>query len=189
MDEPYCLNLRRLIEYIFYDAYSQGIAKIDETFWKTYADYLSMQIKIFGKVKEKYPKSLKTEHDIIALKVNMAELVVKCENFEARSLEISDLAYNGKTYSIVVPNTPQQIADEGINLSHCVGSYIDRIINGDCHILFLRKTRTPDQSLVTLQLCSGRINQAEGNHRRNITEEERKFLKNWGQAKHIEIAI
>jgi len=189
LDEPYSLNLRRFIEYIFYDAYSQGMARIDSAFWKTYEDYLSMQIKIFGKIRVKYPRNLKTEHDIMALKVNVAEIVAKCEDFESRSAEVADLAYNGKVYSIVVPNTPQQIADEGINLSHCVGGYIDRIINGDCHILFLRKTRTPDQSLVTLQLCKGRINQAEGNHRRRISDEERKFLRNWGSEKHIQIAV
>ena len=148
-----------------------------------------MQIKIFGKIKEKYPKSLKTEHDIMALKVNTAEAVAKCENFADRAAEVSELAHTGKTYSIVVPDTPHQIADEGINLSHCVSSYIDRVINGDCHILFLRKTRTPDQSLVTLQLSKGRINQAEGNHRRRISEEELKFLRNWGHENHIQIAV
>ena len=189
LNEPYSLNQRRLIEYIFYDAYSQGIVKIDETFWKTYEDYLAMQIKIFGRINEKYPKSLKTEHDIMALKVNTAEIVAKCEDFTARSAEIADLSYTGKIYSIIVPDTPQQLADEGINLSHCVGSYVDRIINNECHILFLRKTQTPDESLVTLQLCRGRINQAEGNRRRRISEEERTFLMNWGQAKNIQIAV
>jgi hypothetical protein len=148
-----------------------------------------MQIKIFGEIREKYPKNLKTEHDIAALKVSMADIAAKCENFHMRSEDIADLAYNGKTYSIVVPDTPQQIVDEGINLSHCVGSYIDRIINGDCHILFLRKTRVPEQSLVTLQLSKGRINQAEGSRRRRISEEERKFLRNWGQEKHIQIVV
>ena len=189
LDEPYRLNLRRLIEYIFYDAYSQGIANIDRHFWETYEDYLSMQIKIFGKIREKYPKALKTEHDILALKVNMADFVAKCEDFAERSAEITGLAHTGKTYSIVVPDTPRQIADEGINLSHCVGDYVDRIIKGNCHILFLRKTRTPDYSLVTLQLCKDRINQAEGNHRRQINEEERKFLKSWGKEKNIQIAV
>ena len=148
-----------------------------------------MQNTIYGRIKEKYPKSLKTEHDIMALKVNMAEIVAKCEDFAARSAEVTDLAYTGKIYSIVVPETPQQLADEGINLSHCVGGYIDRIINGDCHILFLRKTRTPDDSLVTLQLCRGRINQAEGKHRRRICDEELTFLKKWGQDKHIQVVV
>ena len=189
LEEPYGLNLRRLIEYIFFDAYSQGIANIEEQFWKTYQDYLSMQIKVFGKIKEKYPKCLKTEHDIVALKVNMTEIVAKCEDFAERSSEVAELAYKGKQYSIIVPETPQQLADEGINISHCVGGYVDRIINGDCHILFLRKTHCPDESLVTIQLCNGRVNQAEGSHRRRISAEERKFLLFWGQEKHIQIAI
>jgi hypothetical protein len=188
LDEPYNLSLRRLIEYVFYDAYAQGIANIDNTFWKTYEDYLSMQIKIHGKIKEKYPKYLKTEHDVLALKINMMEVVAKCEDFAERSGEVKRLEHNGSIYSIVVPGTPQQIADEGINLSHCVGSYVDKIINGDCHILFLRKSHAPEESLVTLQLSSGRINQAEGLHRRKITAEERKFLLGWGKAKDVEIA-
>jgi hypothetical protein len=162
---------------------------IDEYFWKTYEDYLSMQIKIFGKIKEKYPKHLKTEHDIMALKVNMAEMISKSENFVERSMEIFELAYTGKKYSVIIPETPQQLADEGINLSHCVGGYVDRIINGDCHILFLRKTHTPNQSLLTLQLCKGRINQAHGHHHRKITEEERKFFINWGKEKNIQIVV
>ena len=189
LDEPYSLNLRRLIEYVFYDAYSQGINRIDESFWRTYLDYLAMQIKVFGKIKPKYPKNLKTEHDIMALKVNMAEVAAKCGDFSARSAEVAELAYSGATYSIIVPDAPQQIADEGVNLSHCVGAYIDRIISGDCHILFLRKTRMPDQSLVTLQYCKGRVNQAEGNQRRRINDDERKFLKKWGQEKNIQIAV
>ena len=188
LDEPYNLSLRRLIEYIFFDAYTQGISNIDPSFWRTYEDYLSMQIKIFGKIKEKYPKHLKTEHDILALKVNMMEVVEKCENFAERSGEVADLAYKGKVYSIIVPDTPRQIADEGINLSHCVGSYVDKIINGDCHILFMRKSHSPDESLVTLQFCKGRINQAEGLHRRVITTDERKFLDTWGKEKDVQIA-
>lgn len=189
LDEPYKLDLRRLIEYIFYDTYSQGIANVDTTFWKTYEDCLAMQIKIYGKVKEKYPKHLKTEHDIMALKVNTSEMVAKCEDFAGRFAEVAGFAYTGPKYSIVVPETPQQIADEGINLSHCVGGYVDRIINGDCHILFLRKSGFTDQSLVTLQLCKGRINQAEGDHRRRISDEERNFLKKWGLEKHVQIAV
>lgn len=189
LNEPYNLSLRRLVEYIFFDAYAQGFSSIDSTFWKTYEDYLSMQIKIYGKIKEKYPKHLRTEHDIMALKINKMEVIAKCENFAERSAEITSLSYNGKVYSIVVPDSPQQIADEGVNLAHCVGSYVDRIIKGDCHILFLRKSHAQDESLVTLQYCNGRINQAEGLHRRNISPDERKFLFNWGKEKDVQIAI
>jgi len=169
--------------------YSQGITDINSKFWNDYKDYLNMQIQIYGKIREKFPKYLRTEHDIMALKINSLKSIQECENFEDRSKEIEELNYEGRQYSVIVPTHPKEIVDEGVNLSHCVGSYVERIINGDCSIIFLRRSKTPEQSLVTLQLCGKRINQAEGSNRRHITEEERKFLKYWGNLKKIEIAV
>ena len=83
----------------------------------------------------------------------------------------------------------QELADEGINLSHCVGDYISRVASGDCHILFLRRKHAPDQSLVTLQLSGQSICQAQGLNRRSITSDERKFLCNWARENNIQIAV
>lgn len=110
-----------------------------KSFFVEYLDYLEMQQKFYGKVKEKYPTHFKTEHDIMALKVNQARLLAKCEDFEQQNESIKDLAYSGSGYCIVVPTKPEELAEEGINLSHCVGQYIDRVAGGDCHILFLRR--------------------------------------------------
>ena len=38
----------------------------------------------------------------------------------------------------MVPTKPEELAEEGINLSHCVGQYVDRVAGGECHILFRR---------------------------------------------------
>ncbi len=92
-------------------------------------------------------------------------------------------------YCIVVPTEPRELAEEGINLSHCVGDYIDRVASGECHILFLRRRSTPEQSLVTLQLSGRSICQAQGMNRRSITQAERKFLNHWACEKKIEIAV
>ena len=83
----------------------------------------------------------------------------------------------------------QELADEGINLSHCVGDYISRVASGDCYILFLRRKHAPDQSLVTLQLSGQSICQAQGLNRRSITSDERKFLCNWARENNIQIAV
>ena len=154
-----------------------------------YLDYLEMQQKFYGKVKEKYPTHFKTEHDIMALKVNQARLLAKCEDFEQQNESIKDLAYSGSGYCIVVPTKPEELAEEGINLSHCVGQYIDRVAGGDCHILFLRRRGAPDRSLVTLQLSGKQICQAQGFNRRPITDQERRFLVQWGREKDIQIAV
>ena len=160
-----------------------------KSFFVEYLDYLEMQQKFYGKVKEKYPTHFKTEHDIMALKVNQARLLAKCEDFEQQNESIKDLAYSGSGYCIVVPTKPEELAEEGINLSHCVGQYIDRVTGGDCHILFLRRRGAPDRSLVTLQLSGKQICQAQGFNRRPITDQERRFLVQWGREKDIQIAV
>ena len=147
-----------------------------------------MQHDFYGKVKEKYPAHFKTEHDVMALKVNQAKLLTKCEDFEQQSESIKDLAYSGSGYCIVVPTKPEELAEEGINLSHCVGDYIERVAEGECHILFLRRRGAPERSLVTLQLSGKRICQAQGFNRRPITDQERRFLMQWGREKDIQIA-
>ena len=189
MASPYRINLRRFIDYILFDLYAQGYARVDKSFFNEYLDYLSMQQDFYGKVKEKYPAHFKTEHDIMALKVNQAKLIARCENFEQQNESIKDLAYSGSGYCIVIPTKPEDLAEEGINLSHCVGQYIDRVAEGECHILFLRRRGDPERSLVTLQLSGKQICQAQGANRRPITEQERRFLKQWGREKDIQIAV
>ena len=189
MASPYRINLRRFIDYILFDLYAQGYARVDKSFFNEYLDYLSMQQDFYGKVKEKYPAHFKTEHVIMALKVNQAKLIARCENFEQQNESIKDLAYSGSGYCIVIPTKPEDLAEEGINLSHCVGQYIDRVAEGECHILFLRRRGDPERSLVTLQLSGKQICQAQGANRRPITEQERKFLKQWGREKNIQIAV
>jgi hypothetical protein len=57
-------------------------------------------------------------------------------------------------YSVVIPKTTQDIIDEGRNMHHCVGGYVNRVLKGDCFIVFVRKTDTPDQCYITAQVHS-----------------------------------
>ena len=189
MESEHNINLRRFIDYICFDLYRQGYGEVNGTFFREYMDYLSMQKNFYGKVKEKYPEHFKTAHDVMSLKVNLASAAEQCQNFAEQAEQVKDLEYSAQGYCVVVPTEPRELADEGINLSHCVGDYIDRVASGECHILFLRRRSAPGQSLVTLQLCGQSICQAQGMNRRSITQEERKFLNHWGRAKQINIAV
>ena len=189
MESEHNINLRRFIDYICFDLYRQGYGEVNGTFFREYVDYLSMQKNFYGKVKEKYPEHFKTAHDVIALKVNLARLAEQCQNFTEQAAQVKDLEFSAQGYCITVPTEPRELADEGINLSHCVGDYIDLVASGSCHILFLRRRNAPDQSLVTLQLSGRKICQAQGANRRAITQPERKFLSHWGREKNIEIAV
>lgn len=189
IESEYNINLRRFIDYICFDLYRQGYGDVTESFFGEYMDYLSMQKNFYGKVKEKYPEHFKTAHDVISLKVNQARAAEQCQNFAEQAEQVRELEYSAQGYGIVVPTESRELADEGINLSHCVGDYIDRVAAGECYILFLRRRSAPEQSLVTLQLCGRNICQAQGVNRRSITPEERKFLLHWGREKGINIAV
>jgi len=189
LEPKYSLQLRRLIDYCLFDLYAQGLSILNSSTWILYRDYLDMQIQFYGKIREKYPASLKTEHDIMVLKSNEIKILEQSEDFASRNNEIKDLAYEQGGYSVIIPEQPQDLVDEGISLSHCVGSYAERIINGECYVLFLRKTASPSESLVTFQVSGKKLCQAEGKSHRSITKEERKFLERWCNEKNMNYAI
>jgi len=188
LDEPYNLELRALIDYTFIDSYAQGITKITVEFWQTYESYLKMQIQIFGEVRDKYPRYLMTAHDTTALNIGLLENMPSDDNFKELTTEVRSLAHEDKEYSIVVPATARQIAEEGIVLNHCLGANAGQIASGDLHILFLRNSNAKEQPLVTLRYSNDKITAAEGLHRRRLTTNERKFLEHWGKEKDVQIA-
>ena len=63
-------------------------------------------------------------------------------------------------YTIVIPTCGQDIVDEGSRMHHCVGSYVDRVINGNTYICFVRRKDTPNECYITCQVkTDGKIGQ------------------------------
>lgn len=82
----------------------------------------------------------------------------EAEIFNLRLQEINNV--NGKTlangkYTIVVPQNVEDLQDEGRMQNNCVGYwYNNYILNGEYHILFVRKTESTDKSYITCRLDS-----------------------------------
>lgn len=55
--------------------------------------------------------------------------------------------------------------------------------------MFLRFTKTPDDSLITLEYKDGAILQAKGSYNRKPSEEEMKFLESYCNTKQIKLKI
>ena len=63
-------------------------------------------------------------------------------------------------YKVVLPTCAMDIVDEGKNMHHCVGSYVSRVVDGDCFIVFIRNKETPNDCYITCQVYTdGRIGQ------------------------------
>ena len=55
-------------------------------------------------------------------------------------------------YKVVIPTTAQDIITEGQRMHHCVGSYVNRVLDNECYICFIRHKDTPDECYITCQV-------------------------------------
>jgi hypothetical protein len=63
-------------------------------------------------------------------------------------------------YIVVIPTCGQDIVTEGERMHHCVGSYVNRVVNNECYICFIRHKDTPDTPYITCQVYkNGNIGQ------------------------------
>jgi len=185
MTAKYSLNFNRFVEYICHDLYTQGIGEFNHNRLQQYIDYLDMQIKLYGEIKEKYPKHLATDHDIITLKYN----TYKKHSQDLVLLNVvenqKELLYQKGDYSIILPTSTVDIVDEGINQSHCVASYVDKVLDNKTLILFMRRKESLGESLITIEVKDKTISQAKGFANRRPTQTEDAFIKQWAKEKKL----
>jgi hypothetical protein len=71
------------------------------------------------------------------------------KNYEAKAKAFE---FTFGDYSVVVPKVTKDIIDEGANMHHCVGGYVNDVLNGRTFIVFVRRTNTPDKCYITAQV-------------------------------------
>lgn len=93
--------------------------------------------------------------------------------------------FSNRTYTILVPEKIEDILEEGQALHHCIDKkkeYFERINNQESYILFLRKTKKPDQPYYTLEVEPGgviRQKRTEFDRQKKDIEKASVFLKKW----------
>jgi hypothetical protein len=92
----------------------------------------------YVEVKREY-ELRKTEFDNKRLAMNYAK------HNKAWEFEYGD-------YVVVIPTCGQDIVDEGVNMHHCVGGYVNRVIEGQTYICFVRHKDTPNECYITCQV-------------------------------------
>ncbi len=131
--------------------------------WK---DYLDMAKRLSYDLKNDvvlYPKALQKSHDEAA---KIIEMVIHKEQAEKMKEITSKLrsryTFEYGDFSIVIPETMQEIIDEGKALKHCVGGYAERHAAGKLAILFIRHKSTPDTPFVTMEVHGIHVQQVHG---------------------------
>lgn len=182
-------NLKKLTLYLFREVKMyQGFNSAHDAV--TYLrDYIRMS-KELGVEFEKYPRSLKKDHDLVTRNYN---LIVKGRTNMASFREAinlntyQELSYvkRDSKYAIVIPADPDDLVKEGNVLSHCIASYVKDIVSGKCKIAFLRNVDDLSKPLVSIEIRGFNIRQAKGRSNRSVTQEEKEFIKEWAKKKKL----
>lgn len=166
------LYIDSLVTYEAFDDVGDLIRELD--------DYVGMMSKISNKF-DKYPRNFLTTHQIACRNYNRLKEQFKEEEFKNKIDKRYECSFG--EYTFIYPNTTQDIKDEAVKQNNCVASYIKKVIDGQCHILFLRKKGFENDSLVTIEVDPIRniIVQAKGKFNRDTTEEENKVIEAWNK--------
>ena len=161
-------------------------------FYRDWADTLQMQMDVYGKIKEKYPKLLPVYHNkLVRYKRNDKYYNHKeyQQAFEEKAAELQKYAYTPTKcdYMFVVPQTALAAVDEANQQSNCLVSakYMDRVIDGTSVLVFMRPKNAPDTSCVTIEICGDKINQAYQASNRAPTNSQRNAIQKY--AEHFDL--
>lgn len=145
-------------------------------------DYADMMRQLSNKY-DKYPRHFLTTHKIACRNYNRIKKEFSEELFRKRMKKEYECSFG--EYVFIYPKSTQEIKDEAVSQNNCVASYIDKVIEGKCHILFLRKKNSPKESLVTIEVRNDQIVQAKRRFNDDVTEEQKevidKFNKKFGK--------
>ena len=79
--------------------------------------------------------------------------------FKEAVSEYKDLEYKDKEWIVMTPNRISDVHDEANQMNNCLSSYVSNIINKTSKILFIRKTESPCESVISLEVVGNRIKQ------------------------------
>ena len=165
-------NLKALLKYIDNLMTFEGLSTYNLV--REIGDYANMMYQISDKY-EKYPRYFLSTHKIAARNYNRLKHKFDERNFQKQITPEYEITY--KDYKFFYPRSTQEIKDEAVQQQNCVASYIDKVINGGCHILFLRKKDEPTKSVVTIEVRNGKIVQALQKYNAPCTEEQREAVE------------
>lgn len=173
----YGYTAKALLTYIDYLKTFEAMENMDGTL-REIEDYARMMKEISPKF-DKYPKHFLTTHKIASRNYN--RLKHKFDEVKFKNRINLEMEHTFENYRFIYPKCVQDIKDESVQMSNCVSSYVQRVIDGNCDILFLRYKDSPDKSLVTIEVCNNKIVQALQKYNHPLTKEQREVVDKWNK--------
>ena len=151
-----------------------------------YNDYIDACINLgldLTDTKNSYPREFNRMHDLRTNQWGAKKARINKKDFAAAAKKYKAFEYSNGIFTILIPNTPQDLKTEGAKLHHCVGymGYDKKMIKGQSFIAFLRKAGEPEKPFITIEYGTAekRILQLYGDHDSLPPEDAREFAKVW----------
>lgn len=120
------------------------------------------------------------KHDEAVNVFNQLKIELEEKAYRERLEKIKKLEQEIDEYMFLVPKKLEEIVEEGKNLNHCVGSYVEKHKTGETTIIFMRKKESQDQSLYTIEYKNKHIVQIQGyKNKEVIPEKVREVANKW----------
>lgn len=164
--------------------------------FRLWIDYLKMAKAMNYRLDNhntKFPLSLKLEHDR-AVYSNRVIFNKENKNKFIERAKLNEEKYGGyslEKMAVVMPKKPEDIISEGVELKHCVGSYVNAVTDGSTCIAFIREKETPDIPLYTAEIKNGAIVEVAGFANvqlKDLPEYVHTFVQKWAKAKNLILA-
>ncbi|MFQ9737904.1 MAG: PcfJ domain-containing protein [Christensenellaceae bacterium] len=141
--------------YDYYKAQADRRNVSFRTFIGDYADHLrdceTLRLDISDTMYAK-PKNFYDLHTRLSAEVTALQNKEKYERCDKRLAMEEHYGYTSGELAVIVPKKAEEIVVEGKIQGHCVGSYIDRVTDGNSVIVFVRKTSAPTVSYYTMEV-------------------------------------
>ena len=145
--------------------YFRFINNMDMDDYQLYIDYMRMcknnKLYPYGK----FPKQIKSAHDMMVL-YNAERLeAARANNFkEAIKTDLyNNLIHKTEKFEFLIPRSADDLVNESYQMRNCVRSYINSVANGHTYIVFMRKKEKLSKSFVTIEVSKNyRLGQVKG---------------------------
>ena len=139
-----------------------------------YRDYQNMLERLGVDFKGDFrimPKNFKQAHSDATDAYNNMKDEIQKQGYHKRLQKLLGLEQTIGNYTFVLPKELQELKAEGKALSHCVGTYADRVASGKTVIVFVRQKEQVDNPLYTLEISNGKIVQLRGKQNKAAADE------------------
>jgi hypothetical protein len=143
--------------------------------WQDYIDYLEQCVALkydLTKSLHNRPKDMQKEHRKLSKLIQYKADEEMRRRIAERNKKLDKYFFDCDELGLIaiLPESPDEIINEGKSLSHCVGGYAQRHVDGKLTIILVRQKNSPGKSFFTMEISKdGKINQCRGKSNKNYT--------------------